>query len=455
MKKVVFALLTIVILSAGLFVACWRPNRIQIVQMQPVDKAIDVSVDIILKWNYSYPGAEFDVYFGEVIEETAGRNMNRVVSGLKEKEYKPELELLGGRTYNWQVCAFIGGKEKYRSPVMEFRTIEELLTVEATPAARGDVRIGTGAWGDNWTQKMKTGDLARIEAMASGDNVFTGWFENGVRISMDNPYVFRVNSHRNINANFSENVEISFEDTELENTVRNASGYTGNSSGPIYLKDVFGIDDLNTNYKNITSLNGIENILNLRVFSCVQSNIRDLTQLSGLINLEYLYLMDNLINDITPLSNLTNLFELYIDNNQFSDITSLSNLKKLRELYFNTNQVVDISVLSNFKELRKLSLYSNHVMDITILSNLNNLAYFNFASNTVSNINPLTNLINLDTINLAYNTVSDITSLVNNVGLTTNDNIDMRNNNLDLTAGSEDMQNIQALIDRGIVVLYQ
>ncbi len=347
LKKVVFILMILVILSAGLFVSCWRSNRIQIVQMEPSDKSFDVPVDVILKWDYAYPEAEFDVYFGEAVEETAERNMDRVASGLKEKEYKPELELLGGRTYNWQVRAIIGGKEKYRSPVMEFTTIGELFTVEATPAARGDVRIGTGNWGDIWTEEIKTGDFVRIEAMASGDNVFTGWFENGVRITMNNPYIFHVDSPRNIKANFSENIEITFEDQNLENFVRNTTGYTGNSAGPIYLKDVFGIDELNISNNNITSLNGIENILNLRAFIFINSNITDITPLSTLINLEYLYFGGNLISDITSLSNLNELRKLSFNSNQVIDISSLANMTYLTELNFASNTVSDILPLVN------------------------------------------------------------------------------------------------------------
>ena len=54
-----------------------------------------------------------------------------------------------------------------------------------------------------------------------------------------------------------------------------------------------------------------------------------------------------------------------------------------------------------------------------------------------------------------YNQVDDITALVDNEGFGEGDDIDMRNNYLNLTEGSEDMENINKLIDRGVYVDYE
>ena len=53
-----------------------------------------------------------------------------------------------------------------------------------------------------------------------------------------------------------------------------------------------------------------------------------------------------------------------------------------------------------------------------------------------------------------YANVSDIYPLVENDGFGSGDHIDMRWNELDLTSGSEDMNNINTLIDRGVEVDY-
>ena len=56
---------------------------------------------------------------------------------------------------------------------------------------------------------------------------------------------------------------------------------------------------------------------------------------------------------------------------------------------------------------------------------------------------------------LRRNAVEDITPLIDNGGLDTSDVINMTNNYLDLTEGSENMDSINILIDRGINVEYE
>jgi len=75
--------------------------------------------------------------------------------------------------------------------------------------------------------------------------------------------------------------------------------------------------------------------------------------------------------------------------------------------------------------------------------------------NQISDISPLASLTNLDTLWLSDNQISDISPLVENSGLGTGDEIWLEDNNLDLSEGSEDMDNIRALEDRGVVVRYK
>ena len=59
---------------------------------------------------------------------------------------------------------------------------------------------------------------------------------------------------------------------------------------------------------------------------------------------------------------------------------------------------------------------------------------------------------NLIDVSLGWNQISDISSLVDNTGLGQGDGVDLRNNNLDLSEGSEDLGNIRQLEERGVVV---
>jgi hypothetical protein len=63
-------------------------------------------------------------------------------------------------------------------------------------------------------------------------------------------------------------------------------------------------------------------------------------------------------------------------------------------------------------------------------------------------------MANLESLLLNNNQISDISPLVANSGLGTGDTINLQNNNLDLTPGSDDMNNIATLQSRGVTVYY-
>ena len=142
---------------------------------------------------------------------------------------------------------------------------------------------------------------------------------------------------------------------------------------------------------------------------------------------------------------------------EFKDIRNLSGLEyaiNLQWLNLWGNEIKDISPLSNLSNLWLLWLSYNQISDISPLANLTNLWYLDLSNNQISDISPLANLTNLQVLNLSWNQISDISPLVSNTGLGQGDVVDLENNPLDLTPGSDDMQNIQILQSRGVTVYY-
>jgi len=160
------------------------------------------------------------------------------------------------------------------------------------------------------------------------------------------------------------------------------------------------------------------------------------------------------ITDLSGLEYCTGLNELNLDWNQISDISPLSSLTSLTRLTLVSNQISDISPLSNLTSLTRLYLYGNQISDISPLSNLTSLTELNLSQNQISDITPLSNLTSLTYLSLRGNQISDITPLVENSGLGAGDEIWLEDYNLDLEEGSEDMENIRALEDRGVEVYY-
>jgi internalin A len=94
------------------------------------------------------------------------------------------------------------------------------------------------------------------------------------------------------------------------------------------------------------------------------------------------------------------------------------------------------------------------VSDIQSLANLVNMEWLDLSNNHISDIGPLANLTNLKWLILNNNQTSDISPLVNNAGLGNGEMVELRNNPLDLSPGSDDMQNIETLRSRGVIVRY-
>ena len=215
-----------------------------------------------------------------------------------------------------------------------------------------------------------------------------------------------------------DNTVITFEDPDLEEVIRDK---IDKPTGDIYKSDVEDITTLEAPNSDIDNLSGIENFINLEW-----------------LNLGYEWVdgsrvNSNSISDINPVSDLINLVRLYFGNNQVSDISPVSNLTNLYHIDFSYNQVSDISPVSNLTNLVGLWSNYNQVSDISSVSNLNNLTDLNVSSNQVSDISPL----------------------VNNSGIDLGDNIDVRYNNLYLSEGSEDMDNINTLLDREVDLAYE
>lgn len=219
-----------------------------------------------------------------------------------------------------------------------------------------------------------------------------------------------------------------FEDPNLERAVREA---IQKPTGELRPEDLPGLTRLTAKGVGIVSLEGIQHC----------------------IDLEHIRLDDNQIVSIRPLSNLSRLILLHLDNNRIVDISPLFSLTNLEELFLD-GAIVDVRELLRFTHLNALSLENCSISDISPLAGLTNLIWLTLGNNEIVDISVLSNFTKLWILCLDNNKIVDIAALVDNPGLA-GAWIDIRHNNLDLTPGSSDMKNIEALLDRGIAVDYE
>ena len=220
------------------------------------------------------------------------------------------------------------------------------------------------------------------------------------------------------------------------------------------LSNLTSLQDLSFSDNQVSDISALSNLTSLQDLSFSGNQVSNIYALSNLTSLKELRFYYNQVSDISALSNLTSLQDLSFRGNQVSNIYALSNLTSLQCLWFENNQVSDISALSNLTSLQYLSFDDTQVSDISTLSNLTSLQDLSFGGTQVSDISALLNLTNLKWLFFYDNQVADISALINNTGFSSGDTICMGNNYLDLSEGSQNMKDIETLINRGVDVFY-
>lgn len=266
-------------------------------------------------------------------------------------------------------------------------------------------------------------------------------------------------------------VVVKFKDTNLKKAVAKVLGVS--SSSNITDEMMLNLKELKAGELEISDITGLEYAKNLETLSLYNNNIKDLSPLSDLENittfsiannlvtslesiskctkLDYIDFSQNEISDISPLENMTSLRIVMGQSTAVTDISPLKNAKNITDLKFANNNISDISILSDHVKMWDLDLYGNNISDISALSNMKSLAYVDLAHNEITDISPLIGLNSLSSVNLGYNKITDISPLL---GLTSLSSAKIQYNDLVIKENSDDMKNIDTLLNNGVSVRY-
>lgn len=255
----------------------------------------------------------------------------------------------------------------------------------------------------------------------------------------------------------------------------------------IYPDDLKGLTCLNLVDQNIHSLEGLEYASDLQELYITNNQVKDFSPLKGLAQLHRLdagsnnltdedlaqsgiadltgltelFLYNNQLTGVDSLASLTGLQHLNLDGNQISDLQPLSGLTKLSSLSASSNNISDLSPLSALTGLTYLDLNGNQVGDLTPLSALSALEYLNLSQNQLEDqdcdpeapvLAPLQELTNLQELDLNGNSITSIAPLVLNGGIGEGDTVYVGGNLLNPVSGSEDYNNCQSLLSRGVAM---
>jgi Leucine-rich repeat (LRR) protein len=227
------------------------------------------------------------------------------------------------------------------------------------------------------------------------------------------------------------------------------------------LDDITATDMANLTYldvvsENISDISGLEHAVNLVDLRISQNQISDLSPLENLANLEVFYFYGNEVVDISPLRNLTELNFINAGDNQISDISALESLTALKTLWLNGNQISNIRSIANLTNLDYLRLEENNIGEISALSLLTKVENLWLHNNQIDELSPLQSMSALTKLHLQTNKVTDIDPLLWSQAGGGPENllfVDLRDNKLDLTQDSQDIQNMEKLRLRGVNVI--
>lgn len=134
----------------------------------------------------------------------------------------------------------------------------------------------------------------------------------------------------------------------------------------------------------LTSLQPIWKLKNLKTLHCGNNHIADLSPLSELKSLEDLSCGANRILNLIPLTHLSNLRKLNCRDNCITDLSPLSQSVKLESLTCSGNRIADLSPLESLATLKSLSCGDNRIVDLNPLSGLKQLRGLACAGNRLS-----------------------------------------------------------------------
>ena len=159
------------------------------------------------------------------------------------------------------------------------------------------------------------------------------------------------------------------------------------------------IGDENGNCPAISTLDGVENCLELTSISII-----------GGIDKEYMELVN--------LPNLKSFTRKYGKNDYDNIIDALKLCNRIENVEITNSYAINsMQRIGELKDLKSLSMYSNQISKIEGLENKKSLHTLNLLGNKISKIEGIENLESLHTLNLTKNQIIDITPLEKNTSL--------------------------------------
>ncbi|WP_404459812.1 leucine-rich repeat domain-containing protein [Sutcliffiella horikoshii] len=148
---------------------------------------------------------------------------------------------------------------------------------------------------------------------------------------------------------------------------------------------------------------------------------------------------------------MESLTTFYAPNKGITALEGLQYAVNMESLEIPHNAIEDVTPIANLTKLTHLSIWDNNISDISALELLTNLSYLDMDTNNISDITPLKDMQKLETLWLKDNPITDVSLLLDLPALT---EVYLTGIQVDFSQGSEGLEIIQALMERGVMVSY-
>jgi internalin A len=262
--------------------------------------------------------------------------------------------------------------------------------------------------------------------------------------------------------------------TEIKRTLRNEN-----------LDSYKAIKHLDLSYRDIESLEGIEQLSNLESLNISNNRISDLQPLKNLEHLKILDVQNNLVEVLEPINGLENLEVLLIRNNPIKSLEAIQNLygqllttdflievtfkdenfekyirsilnkevdkitffdlEKIRTLDLSDQDVEDVSGIGYMSRLEKIVI-DQAVVGLNEITNLEHLKHVEISNNSIANLDFLKNNLKINYLKLDHNGIQSIEGLS---PLTKLEYLDLTYNDIDHLRALSEISSLETLLVKG------
>lgn len=151
------------------------------------------------------------------------------------------------------------------------------------------------------------------------------------------------------------------------------------------------LEEIRCNDTQIKSLEGIENLTNLKILDCSNNdNISSVAPLRNIVSLEELSCGNTMVKDLSPLKGLVNLKKLDVHFATVNKLLVIGELINLEILDVSENQsLFDIDGIEGLVNLREFNISDTHVDNIKPIKMLKKLEIINISKTPVVTLRPI------------------------------------------------------------------